>query len=283
MNPELEKQIEAKAFTSHKITLRDGSSTIPDSAKFEIERQSVTIAIRQLLNLMGLDKRLSQLRALDLGCLEGGFTVEFAKWGVLESIGVEARRQNYELCELIKDHFSDLNNLKFMLADVKELDPEALGTFHMVFCCGLLYHLDNPVEFLRFLRQVCDWNGFLFLDTHYAPRNEQELEEFVYSPTYGELREITVDGKVYQGRDWHEYDPQNDPQGLHPWYAVSNASSFVLTYHSLLNALETAGFGEIYRMPYSSVKNETSGDHKLYRAWLFCRPRIPYYEFGMDK
>ena len=123
----------------------------------------------------------------------------------------------------------------------------------------------------------------MFLDTHYAPRNEAELEECTLSGTFGELREITVDGKTYLGRDWYEYDESVNPQDIHPWYAISNATSFVLTYHSLMKALEVAGFGEVYRMPFASITSEGASGYKLSRTWLFCRPRIPYFVFGMDK
>jgi hypothetical protein len=48
--------------------------------------------------------------------------------------------------------------------DVHELDPQAIGTFDLVFCAGVLYHMRNPLVGLERIRAVTA--GQLILETH---------------------------------------------------------------------------------------------------------------------
>src|SRR6185503_21363318 len=101
----------------------------------------------------------------DLGALEGGLSLEMAREG-WAAVGVEGRRENFEKAELIRQWF-DLPNLEFWHRDVKSLSA-ADGPFDVILCCGLLYHLDDPFDFLRRLESLLAPEGLLFVDTHVA-------------------------------------------------------------------------------------------------------------------
>ena len=90
------------------------------------------------------------LRLADISCLEGGYAVEFARMG-LDVLGVEVRDSNIAACNYVKSE-TDLPNLKFVKDNALNIANH--GSFDVVFCCGLLYHLDNPKEFLEILSSL---------------------------------------------------------------------------------------------------------------------------------
>jgi hypothetical protein len=43
------------------------------------------------------------LRIADLGCLEGGYAVEFTRMGFSEVVGIEVRKSNFANCMFVKE------------------------------------------------------------------------------------------------------------------------------------------------------------------------------------
>ena len=115
------------------------------------------------LFLPGDREERRRMRVVDLGCLEGGYAVEFAKLG-FQTLGIEARQDNLDKCNFVKSDLQ-LSNLEFVKDDVRNV--ENYGQFDIVLCYGLLYHLNDPVSFIRTLNRVT--KKLLLLSTHYAP------------------------------------------------------------------------------------------------------------------
>jgi SAM-dependent methyltransferase len=111
---------------------------------------------------------------VDLGCLEGGFTLLFAQAG-MEALGIEAREMNIEKCEYVAKAF-ELPNLRFALDDVRNIQSH--GRFDAVFCSGLLYHLDDPTAYLRTLSRVT--KRVLIIDTHYSRAPDRWLDRLAH-------------------------------------------------------------------------------------------------------
>jgi SAM-dependent methyltransferase len=171
------------------------------------------------------------LRIVDLGALEGGYTVEFARAG-FDALGIEGRRSNYEKCQYVARRVG-LPNLRFVLDDVRCL--ESHGTFDATFCCGLLYHLDEPVAFLHKLGRVT--RRVLLLQTHYAPPDGVQTP-WALSPM------TTNEGKV--GRWYVEFPEGTPPEKQGAWNSVGNSRSFWLAKEHLLQAMHEAGFAILY-------------------------------------
>ena len=83
----------AIVFTAHNIALDDGTFTRPNSPVTADE--PITGAVMRSLNLFFPPSERKGKTIVDLGCLEGGYTVEFARAG-FEATGLEAREQNIE-------------------------------------------------------------------------------------------------------------------------------------------------------------------------------------------
>ena len=246
-NLDLLAKIQILDWTAHNIPLNLVEKTV-DNMLASIGDEVRTQMIKQ--NFYLFRRQLAGLTLLDLACLEGGLTLEMAREDIL-ALGVEGQKENYDKCQLIKDYF-DLPNLDFLLSDVKDLDPKVHGLFDLILCCGLLYHLDEPVKFLYKLNSLCPDDGVLFLDTHIAP-NEQTLDTCEFKASLSEICEIQHHGQSYKGRWYYEY--AEDGSGKNAWTSVSNSKSFWLCYDDLIRALSHAGFKYIYK-PYGGFEIE---------------------------
>ena len=197
-------------FTAHNIALPDGSETLPG-----VTLVADTGICRAALRAFGLFLHPGA-RIADLGCLEGGYAVAFARAGYRVT-GIEARASTYARGREVAAAVA-LPGLKFSHSDVR--DMERHGEFDGVFCCGLLYHLNEPASFLALLGKVT--RRVLVVQSHYAA-----------------YPETVHDGR--RGRWEHDSGDEGVAWGSH-----GNAASFWLGKPDLLAAMRDAGFGCVF-------------------------------------
>jgi SAM-dependent methyltransferase len=110
----------------------------------------------RLAHLASLGLPLEGRRVLDVGGGPGHLAQFFVDRGC-SVISTDARQENI-------DRMRDLYPaLEGHVADVEEDDLAQFGHFDVVFCYGLLYHLENPVRALRNIVGVC--GDLLLLET----------------------------------------------------------------------------------------------------------------------
>jgi SAM-dependent methyltransferase len=176
-------------------------------------------------------KPIDRLRVLDLGCLEGLYSVELASRGA-RVVAVDARAENVDKTEFAF-RTRALANADVFQDDVRNLGPDRYGAFDVVLCLGLLYHLDAPDVFalLESMAAVCD--RLTIIDTHISVRPVERRRH---------------GGVDYWGRIDEEHRPVSKEGGeLWPlWQGIGNRLSFALTRTSLMNAIKNAGFSSAY-------------------------------------
>ncbi|HEY5178100.1 MAG TPA: hypothetical protein VII95_21300 [Terriglobales bacterium] len=89
----------ANSFTAHNIRLDDGSLTKPEQP-WQTEDLALVKFTKQFLRMVFPDGAAGK-RVVDLGCLEGGYTVELARAG-FDALGIEVRESNFENCQRVK-------------------------------------------------------------------------------------------------------------------------------------------------------------------------------------
>jgi len=255
--------LRAQAWTGHNIPITATESTLGPASEL-IGDNRRTVAIKSLVRrfLPGREPRV-----LDLGALEGGLSFEMAREG-WQTTGVEGREDNFRKASLVASYYG-LPNLRFVHKDVKALAPEHGGVFDVILCCGLLYHLDEPIAHLRQLESLLAPDGLLFLDTHVAPDAGASRygthEDSLSAPVTFE-----ESGHEYDGRWWTE--PAEGDLRERMWSAISNERSMWLSRRSLIRALVHSGFHEVHELfGMYDIDTEFALRDQFSRLYLACR------------
>ena len=165
---------------------------------------------------------LPEARALDLGAGDGEIAVELALRGA-SVVAVEGRAENAaDIRALSADRGVAVEVIE---ADVRALDWAALGSFDVIVCSGLLYHLGlaDSLALARSMRAAC--GRLLLMDTEVA---------------WGPVEEASADGRPYCGLNFREH-----PSRLS---SIGNDESFWLTRASLHALLHDAGFASSWEL-----------------------------------
>jgi SAM-dependent methyltransferase len=186
--------------------------------------------VQAIRDLLGRDE-LEGLRALDLGAGGGEIAAELALRGAAV-VAVEGRRANAEAIRTLREG----HGLAFDVVegDVRRIDWQSLGSFDVVVCSGLLYHLELPdaLALVRAARRAC---RLLLVDTEVA---------------WGPLEERPFEGRAYAGLTFVEHAAgstaaQRDAARL---ASLDNVESFWLTRDSLHALLYDAGFSSSWEL-----------------------------------
>lgn len=235
-------------FTHHNIRLDDGTFTKPEETRSMVDYPYFKSARGILETAFPGDK--SQLRLADIGCLEGGYAVEFARMG-FQVLGVEIRELNIAACNYAKSKV-DLPNLEFVQDNALNIANH--GVFDAVFCCGLLYHLDQPKQFLKTLSSVT--TKVLILQTQFStitptdarlklPTRVRWVVDRVLRkpvPTHFTLS-APSEHEGLAGRWYKEFSTRTfSKRETAKWSSWDNHQSFWIQREYLLGALQEVGF-----------------------------------------
>ena len=87
--------------------------------------------------------------------MKAGSPIAYSTGAPRRVLGVDVRPGNIDRAQLVRDRLGiAAERLQFELADVFDLRRERIGTFDVVLCLGLIYHLENPVGALRIARAL---------------------------------------------------------------------------------------------------------------------------------
>jgi len=90
------------------------------------------------------------MRVLELGPLEGGHTYMLDRAGAARIDAIEANAIAYLKCLVVKETFG-IPSASFHLGDVVSFVENSSAFYDLTICSGVLYHLQDPVGFLRAL------------------------------------------------------------------------------------------------------------------------------------
>jgi len=215
-------------WTASNIHLGDHCYTIGEKI------QGDEIKLRRILQVVSDTTRrpLKSLRLLDLACHEGIYAIEFARHGA-SVLGIEGRQAHLEKATFVKDALS-LNNVDFVQDDVRNLSKDKYGSFDVVLCLGILYHLDVPdvFAFIERIGEVCQ--DVAIIDTRI---------------TLGPTLPYVYKGTTYWGHRISEGHGRSDTPAQkikRYWASLDNLTSFHLSRTSLYCMLARAGFTSVY-------------------------------------
>jgi 2-polyprenyl-3-methyl-5-hydroxy-6-metoxy-1,4-benzoquinol methylase len=221
-------------WTAHSIQIVEGLSTLESPGD-----DHRLIRIVQLIADL-VPKPMAECRVLDLACGEGQYAIECALHGA-EVVAIEGREANIAKVQFVKDALS-LDRLSLHQDDVRTLSREQYGSFDIVICSGILYHLDTPdvFEFAKRIGEVC--RGLAIVDTQISLNDRIRFE---------------YDGREYWGDYYREHAPEASPtERLKDlWASIENIKSVWLTRPSLYNLLRHVGFTTVLECHVPSMGN----------------------------
>jgi hypothetical protein len=244
------------SFSGHNIRLDDGTWTAPSMTP--IEDNDVTLSARRVLQTVFQgDKKI--VRLADLGCLEGGYAVAFARMG-FSVVGIEVREANYAACCHVKSHVN-LPNLQFVKDDAWNIGK--YGPFDGVFCCGLLYHFDRPKLFLQKVSDIT--SKLLILQTHFSTDLPNSVHNLSELDTNEGLR-----GRWYtEFGDAKSLERREDAR----WSSWDNSRSFWVKREFLLQAIKEVGFDAVFEQfdgfGKDTARELTEGSYKIQERGTF--------------
>ena len=198
-----------------------------------------------------LKPALGLRNALDAGCGLGFFAQTLTDLG-LDTHGFDGRFEN------VVEARKRFPKIAFEHRDIESAEIAALGTFDLVLCFGLLYHLESPMRAIRHLRSLTGKG--LLIESMCVPGDDAQML----------LRE----------------EPQQHDQSL-------TDLAFYPSELCLTKMLYRAGFSHVYRVPRLPEHDDfrETGDHARRRSILFashqpvkvgCVERVAEPRGGLD-
>ncbi|MBN2301289.1 MAG: methyltransferase domain-containing protein [Lentisphaerae bacterium] len=176
-------------------------------------------------------------RAIDLGSNAGYNSFDLYECGCREVLGIEVRDKYLELANAEKNRLG-YDHVHFRKADAQHIDEFELGKFDLCLCTGLLYHMQNPFNLLKRIRNIC---RYVALETHISPAwlNWRKCGEKYRKHLTRRTHQVMLDGVPFRGR--LNIFPASQEMQTTSGSIVSHAT-FWFTKQSLLKAFDLAGF-----------------------------------------
>ena len=161
----LPEQIEAKTGNGyyHQFSFQDAAGR-------RIETPGIHVGAKVLpeLDRFGFPQDLSGKTVLDIGCNAGFYAIAARLRGATSVLGIDHGAHCIDQARLVRQ-ILDLDGLEFRVDDGHNLD-ERVGVFDFIVCTGVIYHLQNPMDFLNRLGRITREGMFLETETLTDPQ-----------------------------------------------------------------------------------------------------------------
>jgi SAM-dependent methyltransferase len=144
--------------------------TVEKQRPFDLEPSRAFTEVRKKFIgefLKSVEPRIRPGSALDVGCGVGDFSRFLSDQG-FKVVAVDGREEN--AAEAKRRH----PGITFLTGNAEDLPVAEMGTFDLVLCFGLLYHLENPFRAIRNLHAVT--GTVLMVESMCAPGVDPKLE-----------------------------------------------------------------------------------------------------------
>lgn len=150
---EIARRINGFARWHYQFDLAGQLTPIADTSHINRHAQRKRYFFEPLVNAFG--GSLRGKRVLDLACNAGFWSLAAIEAGADFVFGLEGRQMHVDQANFVFEvNNVDPKRYRFMTGDIFKTDFTTLGTFDVVLCLGLLYHVSKPVELLEKIVQV---------------------------------------------------------------------------------------------------------------------------------
>lgn len=220
------RQLDAEALA---LFSRKGLEAGPDAPQVGEGNGVKVRRVMQLTRDLG-SRPFDRMRILDLGCGEGVYAIEAGLRGA-DVVALDARTERMaEGADCAARH--GLSNVSFRQEDVRDVCRDTHGEFDVVYCLGLLYHLDGP-DLFSLLERVYELCGdAVIVDTLVSLQGGAEVAH----------RDWVYEGERHREHEDHDSDEVRRGRVLR---SIDNTFAFRPTRASLVRALHDVGFSSV--------------------------------------
>jgi tRNA (mo5U34)-methyltransferase len=180
--------------------------------------------VAEIAKWIELPERLDGKRVLDVGAWNGCMSLECERRGAVEVTALSLEHPEATGFTWLKD-LVESERTSYVRGTIYDLDPARLGTFDIVLCFGVIYHLRYPILGMDNLRRVT--TGELYLETHVI---DTEAVRFGANGETVNLREIGLEKSAIM-----QFYPKDELMGdWSNWFGPSSSA--------VQKILDTAGF-----------------------------------------
>jgi 2-polyprenyl-3-methyl-5-hydroxy-6-metoxy-1,4-benzoquinol methylase len=199
-------------------TMSEGTAKNAAAYRMAFRRELICGTVADLL---GSDA--AETRVLDIGCNNGLFSLDLSDRGVGHVHGIDLRASNIAQAMFLRDHYG-IDNVEFTVSDADDLGTQ--DQWDVVLNLGVLYHVVNPLQFIRQTYELC--RDFAIIDT--VVHHEPVSAYFLFGDKDVALPE--------EGRENYEFHP---------------------TYRAAIDTINYAGFRDVFE-----IVGESKTPHGLY-------------------
>lgn len=219
---------------------------------------------------------------IDLGCADGFEAYTVALHGAKEALGVEGRDVLLNHARQAAESLNISHVAKFENYDVRKIDEVGLKKYDVVLHFGLLYHMENPFNHLKRVRNICQSD--LLMETQIAPLTFEGAERSQLDHL-SDLTTVYLDGVPFEGRAL-EYVTRSYGLGIG---SLDRRLVLWLTVASIEKALDLAGFDVLLTVhnnpppelePWSTLLGH---NQKRLKAFFHARVREPEKNIPVEK
>jgi hypothetical protein len=104
---------------------------------------------------LGCDGYLNEMTVLELGPLEGAHSYQLEQLGAARVLAIESNVEAYLKCLIMKEALG-MKRAEFLLGDFNHYLRDCATRFDLVFACGVLYHMEDPLSLICGIARVTD-------------------------------------------------------------------------------------------------------------------------------
>src|SRR5215218_273498 len=159
---EIKEKIASFPRWHYQFDLKGNLTPVPHERLVKRHQRRKKYFFDPLVGLLG--GSLEGKRVLDLACNAGYWSLASIEAGADYVLGIEGRQMHvdqasfvFEVKEVERDRYD------FVVGDIFQTDFRQFGTFDVVLCLGLMYHISKPMELMEKISEVND--DILVVDT----------------------------------------------------------------------------------------------------------------------
>ncbi len=134
-------------------------------------------------------EQIAGMTMVDVGCYDGFLSVEIEKrLKFRRMVGVEPRKKNLMKGRAARRYCGITTRVEFLQGDIQSL-ADSGDQFDIVFCSGVMHHLENIDWAIKALKKVCRTAVFIESQVYYSP------SESVFRPVYDWFNRRVIEPK----------------------------------------------------------------------------------------